>query len=224
MGDKQFEGTFSVLIPLLELGDYTSQFVLDNVNDSDLLRDPAVHKGEPLEKDPHVTVLMGLDEKQCEIARKICEDYEPFNMGLGSFTVFRTSKTFEDGSYHEYDVLVRRMLSPDLIILHNLLVSETGKSWHFPQYHAHLTYAYLKYGTGQAYADKFNTEICNAHRDSRDFQLPDDIGSLALNFGVSKVMCTTEDMRVDSVTIKKFRGPHTTVKLSVFKPQRQSLD
>lgn len=162
MASIQFMDTFSVLIPLPDLGSLTSHFVVNNIRGDHLLRDPGVHDGEPLERDPHITIHMGLGESQSEIASQVCKEYQAFDITLGEFHVFRTAKIFEDSTYHEYDVLVRKISSPQLVSIHQDLVAKTGKPWHFPQYSAHLTYAYLKYGTGMQYAEEFNSRMIPA--------------------------------------------------------------
>lgn len=165
MGSKQFTNTYSVLLPLADLGTTSSHFVLNNVAYNDLLRDNDVHDGDPLEKDPHVTVHMGFDEKQSLIAYDVCRSTKPFNIILGKFSSFSIAKTFDDEKYHEYDVLIREIISPRLVELHKKLVAETKKLWHFSDFKSHMTYAYLRHGTGEAYASKFNGDVSVVTRD-----------------------------------------------------------
>ena len=37
--------------------------------------------------------------------------------------------------------------------LHKYLCDHYGMKWHFPEYHPHITIAYLKYGTAQKYVN-----------------------------------------------------------------------
>ena len=160
MADAPFVGTYGVLIPFSELGNQTIQFVKDNVVDEHLLKNPAIHKGDPFEPDPHITVHMGLDAFQASVAYMfIKEKCHPFEVTLGKFTFFSISKKLDDGTLHEYDVLVREIESSELFQLHTNITTKTGKAWHHPEYKSHLTYAYLKYGTGKAYAQRFNEHL-----------------------------------------------------------------
>jgi hypothetical protein len=97
-----------------------------------------------LEKEPHVTVLYGIEPnvKLIDIV-KIVQDWLKPTIILGQFGVFERE---------DFDVLFLQVESFDIGVCRELAkVLPNYQS--FPHYSPHLTVAYLKSGTGKKYLD-----------------------------------------------------------------------
>jgi 2'-5' RNA ligase len=90
------------------------------------------------EAEPHITVLYGLHNDEPEAAQKVAAGFGSITVKLGEVDVFEA-----DG----YDVVFLDVKSPDLANLHEKLVELEHTKTH-PEYHPHLTLAYVKSGEG----------------------------------------------------------------------------
>jgi 2'-5' RNA ligase len=152
MASRNFEGTFSVLVPI-ELGRLNEEFVNEYVDEKDKCKDPMIFKGRCIEDDPHITLLMGLPDEDAAKVKKACESIGVFEIIIGSAGKFSSERTFEDGKKHSWDVLWRDVISPkgELQTIHENLKKLFGVEWHFPEYKPHLTVAYLTHGSAEKY-------------------------------------------------------------------------
>lgn len=148
---RNFAGTFSVLIPLHEVGKSNKEFVETYVDKDDMCMDPAVFKGRCVEDDPHITLLMGLPD-DVEKVRSVCEKFRAFDILIGGSGHFSNSFV-ANGRESSYDVLWRDVtcLSKNLDNLHVALKNAFLKEWHFPEYKPHVTVCYLNKGTSGRY-------------------------------------------------------------------------
>lgn len=109
-----------------------------------LIRDEHVHsKGR--EQEPHITLRYGLHNPNPEPVGRELRNAGPIRMRLGGLTAFKGADMGKD-----YDVVVVKVHSPDLIWLNRKL----GKLPHTDtfKYSPHATVAYVKKGYGELYA------------------------------------------------------------------------
>jgi uncharacterized protein YukE len=106
---------------------------------------------------PHVTILYGLEDGNIENVKKIVDTIQPFQILLKTITKFDTNE--------KYDVLKIDVSSKMLNYL-NSQIKQLPNQNQFPNYHAHLTLAYLKKGAGGEYVgnDKFNGRVLNVRQ------------------------------------------------------------
>lgn len=108
--------------------------------------------GRGLETEPHITVMYGIDGgyKPYEVYHAI--DLAPVDFKIKSLSLFENEK---------FDVLKFDIISKDLHDLHNQVDENLdccGNS--YPNYHPHMTVAYLKPGTGKYYT-KLENDLTN---------------------------------------------------------------
>lgn len=111
--------------------------------------------GHGREKEPHITVMgfinayIGEGEKNHEAIKQAIANMRPFSVEIVGLDLFERM---------DYDVLMFRVRSPELDELHAQLRTAVSHEWPHDEYNPHLTVAYLKPGTGQAYLDKTNLD------------------------------------------------------------------
>lgn len=92
------------------------------------------------EKLPHVTVLYGIEASAEEKAKQILAKIpKSVKATLGKITKFSAPGK-------PYDVLKIEVNSPQLEKIHNFLRKHCENSWEWPDYHPHVTLAYIKKG------------------------------------------------------------------------------
>lgn len=115
----------------------------DMINPNDIYEDPA-DDSFGLETEPHVTILFGLHS---EVSTEDIENsLKKFTFGSCRLT---NASTF-DGP--PYDVL-KYDIDGDGLYEANIELQKFPYTSDFPEYHPHLTIAYLKTGKGKRYAD-----------------------------------------------------------------------
>lgn len=95
------------------------------------------------EENPHITVLYGLDTKDCKEVKKAVGKMEPITVTLGDISFFSNKDK-------EYDVLKVDVKSNELKQLNDRLnnrLSSSGAT--FKDYKPHITIAYMEKGTGR---------------------------------------------------------------------------
>ncbi len=143
--DEQFDFC-STQVNLADVADIVS-YAVKNIKLGDL------HE-YGIEREPHVTVLYGIEsEAYLPALKKVCSKIKPFSIKLGSVSLFETDPSF--------DVLKIDIISPELHKLNSLFKSNSKFHSDFPDYHPHLTLAYLKKGKGKSYLglNKFEGHI-----------------------------------------------------------------
>lgn len=110
----------------------------DNIYDND--------SGEyGIEKEPHVTILYGINNDDPMPVRHALVGWnKPVEMEFGPLDIFSLKDK-------PYDVLKVPVISPALIELHNLIKKSTDNTASFPDYHPHMTIAYLQKGVSKKY-------------------------------------------------------------------------
>jgi hypothetical protein len=99
-----------------------------------------------LEDKPHITALYGLTDADPEPVRKLLEEFGKVTATLGEVSLFENADK-------PYDVVKVDIHGEDLKRLNERLRTLPHSS-DFPDYHPHLTIAYVKKGTGQKYVGK----------------------------------------------------------------------
>jgi len=99
-----------------------------------------------LEHTPHCTVLFGINLTETEPSevRKVMETFKPIKVMISQFSIF----TNENYDVVKYDVPV----TPELRLYHELVKKTFPNTQDFPDYHPHMTIAYVLPGTGKKYA------------------------------------------------------------------------
>lgn len=130
--------------------------ILDKIDKEDLYTE---EEGYGLENKPHVTILFGFHDntdidKVKLLVKENCK--EPIKVKLKSITMF---ENVDD----KYDVLKFDVVCPSLHKLNKLMKKSFDYTSSFPEYHPHVTIAYVKSGKGKNYASKEEVEefTCN---------------------------------------------------------------
>lgn len=108
--------------------------------------------GFGLEKDPHVTVLFGFHkdsnfDKIKELVKY--QEYDSIEILIKNISHFETP---------DYDVVKLDIESKQMNALNKIMTDNFEYTNDYPDYHPHMTIAYVKKGTGKKY-DKKNSEI-----------------------------------------------------------------
>lgn len=99
-----------------------------------------------LENEPHVTLLYGLHEEVSVELVKSVIDYHKF----GPF-IAHSASLFEND---QYDVLKFDIKEADQLHSCNADLAKFPHTTDYPDYHPHMTVAYIKKGMGKKYAEK----------------------------------------------------------------------
>jgi 2'-5' RNA ligase len=141
--------------------------VLAQIDKSDLYEDPEGIEEFGLENQPHITVIFGIhstENDRTKLIEKI-KKYKPIKLKVSDIGMFETDK---------YDVL-KLDIKPtkELLKYRDDLISTTKNTQSYPEYHPHMTLAYVKKGTGKKYLKKlkfnfnefeFDTIIYSDHK------------------------------------------------------------
>lgn len=102
-----------------------------------------------IETEPHVTILYGfhsnVDAKQVFDLYKKNFDLKPIEIGVEGISIFENK---------EFDV-VKMDVDSKILTEMNSVMRELPNTNTYPEYHAHITLAYVKKGTGEKYVKKF---------------------------------------------------------------------
>lgn len=102
-----------------------------------------------LEKEPHVTLLYGLhDDVKEDVVKDICIGQQYESIVLENVSCFENEK---------FDVL-KFDVSGESLHECNKKLSHLPHTTDYPDYHPHMTIAYLKPGTGKKYIDRMKDQ------------------------------------------------------------------
>ncbi len=121
--------------------------ILDGIDKDDLYTE---EEGFGLEKDPHVTILFGFhDNTDVDKVKELIKENagDKIKLSIHNITLF---EAVED----KYDVLKFDVKSNDLQKLNKLVRENFDYTSDFPDYHPHITVAYVKVGKGKKYTNK----------------------------------------------------------------------
>ncbi len=109
------------------------------------------------EDEIHVTILYGLHTDRSDQVLKLLENHGPIKAKLGKVGVFTNP--------YKFDVVMIEVVSPDLVVLNNILHKNVKYTNKYGEYHPHVTIAYVKKGKGWKYTGLSQWEnqefICN---------------------------------------------------------------
>jgi hypothetical protein len=141
-----------VLAKLSCFGDVLDR-VTGKLERDDLTDDTAVHAGEPLETDPHMTILTGmprLPSEECLVRLQEWGGSVQVTPQKVDFFAKRNVQ-FREGGKHNYDVLyVVLDAGGDLSEMRETLAKDTAAQPEF-EFRPHMTVAYLKPGKADSY-------------------------------------------------------------------------
>lgn len=99
------------------------------------------------EHEAHVTILYGIEADDSAPVIEALQGLAPVEAMLGPVSLFEA-----DGPEAEHDVVKIDVDSEDLVALHDHLAELLEHKDDFPDFHAHVTLAYVKPGRGKKYA------------------------------------------------------------------------
>lgn len=103
------------------------------------------------EEETHITVVYGLDSKDLEEVKNYLNKVEPFSVTLNKTSMFWVDKSC--------DVLKISVNSPALQKLYVELKEKFKPKKQYPEYHPHVTAAYLKKGYVEKYIDEDFSDV-----------------------------------------------------------------
>ena len=125
--------------------DFDETLLTSTITNSDLYDDDSGHYG--IEDAPHVTLLYGLHTNIPDgVVSQIINQISFGDIKLTNPSIFSGNE--------EYDVL-KFDASGDGLVRVNELLKKLPHSNDYPEYHPHMTVAYLKKGKWQQYTNKF---------------------------------------------------------------------
>jgi len=131
------------------------------------------------EADPHITIKYGIHSKDPEDVKELLYDAGPATVTCGSTTLF-------EGDDKPYDVVKIDVTSPQLTELNRLMSDNLECTDTYPEYHPHITLAYVKKGKGRKYT---NADLEDYEAQSADLDFSDGDGNhTALKLGPSKMV------------------------------------
>lgn len=133
------------------------------------------------EDEPHVTVKYGLHSNDPDAVRKVVASHAPFKISLGRTSVFPDSG--------HGDVIKAEVKGAGLRELNKKIAAAAKHTDSHPDYHPHVTLAYVKRGLGKTFAGDRDLEGESAIVDHIIFSTKDGRKSkLPLNIGRADVM------------------------------------
>ena len=101
-----------------------------------------------LEKTPHTTVLWGihLDETDPDDVKQFMKTFKPLEVTIKEISIFDS----EDYDVVKYDVPI----TDELQMYHDLVEKRFPNTQTYPEYHPHMTIAYVTKGVGKKYVKK----------------------------------------------------------------------
>jgi 2'-5' RNA ligase len=108
--------------------------------------------GFGFEDNPHTTILFGFhdDETVPNKIKQLLKDQKEIEVVLDGITLFESEK---------YDVLKFDAHSDELSRLNKLMKDNFEYTNNFPNYHPHVTIAYVKAGEGKKYCGKLKKKV-----------------------------------------------------------------
>lgn len=139
---------YNCLMLGFEIPDWAS-LVSQLINKEDIYNNEENEFG--LELTPHVTILWGIEpEVKLTSFKKYLIPPIGINIKLSEISLFESEK---------YDVVKFSVDSKILHDMHDKIMAEVPNTQTFPDYHPHMTIAYVKAGTGKKYITQLKNPI-----------------------------------------------------------------
>lgn len=110
------------------------------------------------EDNPHITVKYGLHTQDVEEVKDLLEGYGPIKVKLGKTSIFPAKEASSQRGGPEYDVVKIDVESEDLEQLNKLLCKNLEYTDIHPEYHPHITLAYVKSRLGEQFVGMDDVE------------------------------------------------------------------
>jgi tRNA nucleotidyltransferase/poly(A) polymerase/2'-5' RNA ligase len=162
-----------------------------------------------VEKEPHLTILYGFhDEVTAEDVFDLVKEkipMRPIQVRITGISIFENL---------EFDVVKFDVNSPELTKLNDIL-RQLPNTTKFPEYHAHITIAYVKPGEGKKYIKPFQNEhmlkgdelvfTWKGHRGKEGGEVLklSEVGALAETYPENKYVVNTQQLKVNYL-LKKY--------------------
>ena len=147
-GSKDFKfSSVQVAVPD-EIADQILEWSLRNIPDSITYSDGDAHGRESY---PHITILYGIHSSTANEVIKLLENEKPIKITLGKISLFERNEK-------PYDVIKIDIVSDDLQYLNEKINKGVEVTNTYPEYHPHLTLAYVKKGEGKPYIGNSDLE------------------------------------------------------------------
>jgi len=123
---------------------------LDGIEEDDVYIKPS-DDSYGLEEQPHITVLYGIHEDEIDpsvIVDMMEQKMKPIKVQITEIDIFENP---------EYDVVKYNVpVTPELQAYRDMFIESFPNTQTFPDYHPHMTIAYVKPGTGKKYKKILN--------------------------------------------------------------------
>lgn len=148
---KKGKGKYELGCLMLDFNISNWDKILKTINEKDVYK----KSGFGYEKEPHITALYGFlpNEVSENMVKRVVQKYT-----IDKNKIFATLTNISFFESEEYDVLKFDVDSPELEELNSVLSKLPNKN-DFPDYHPHMTLAYLKKGTAKKYAKTLKNPI-----------------------------------------------------------------
>ena len=156
---RQEQHTVKIASDDIDTGALLAEFKIDNwdeitarIEESDLYIDAEQPRLFGVEEDPHVSILVGLDDGQFPLGKLtawLATQYG-FKMDLTGISTFKNK---------DYEVVKFDVRAPELVVMHDYVAANFPNNEHFPEYIPHMTIAYVKPGCGDKYVQKLREVI-----------------------------------------------------------------
>jgi len=124
---------------------------LEGILEEDIYEDPS-DDSYGLEEEPHITVLYGIHEDEIDptvIVDMMEQKMEPVVVQISEIDIFEN----KDYDVVKYNVPVTKQLKK----YRDMFIKAFENTQTYPDYHPHMTIAYVKKGTGKKYKKKLDT-------------------------------------------------------------------
>jgi 2'-5' RNA ligase len=163
-----FKDTWWCQIPLPSLEASIRQWITSTFGStdspSDRITDIKVCKNA-LNVDPHITVLLGLPEKpDHKLIEILSSEVKQFPISFGMLKVFDPETKIVDGISHTYQVLhIEVIVTAELLALQKRIGDYYGGiSWHWPDYHPHITVTFIRGDSAHKYVGQSITSASSS--------------------------------------------------------------
>jgi 2'-5' RNA ligase len=154
MADRNFSNTYWVSIALPQILPSISQWVKENLDEKKDIVSSEFFKN-PVQNDPHISVLLGLPSAPDEGLVKLIQEFKSFNLSFGPISSFPLETKTVGSTSVKYQVLhVEVAENKSLVALQQAIGNyfSTKVEWHHPKYNPHITIAFVNEGVAEKFS------------------------------------------------------------------------